>query len=102
MPGLSRKTAAKPVVAAANPAIRAERFYGQCLVVLHIEASVDLCYLQNVVDLLGQVQQFEFAALFLGSGKGMTSSPIPSCRYSSRIMPLCLLYQVLIPRSIGG
>ena len=36
----------------------AERFYGRCFIVLHIEDCVELRDLQQVVDLLGQVQQF--------------------------------------------
>src|SRR5882672_3586712 len=54
----------------ASRTLLAERFYRQCFVFLHIEDGVELRDLQKVVDLLGQVQQFEFAALFLGSGEG--------------------------------
>ncbi len=45
------------VLVTAEP-LRAERLYGQRFVVLHIEDCVELCDLQQVVDLLGQVQQF--------------------------------------------
>src|SRR3954447_8657698 len=54
----------------ASRALIAERFHGQCFVVLHIKDGVELRDLQKVVNLLGQVQQFEFAALFLGGGIG--------------------------------
>jgi hypothetical protein len=53
----------------ASRGLLAERFYGRCFVVLHIEDGVELRDLEKVVDLLGQVQQFEFASLFFGSGE---------------------------------
>jgi len=46
----------------------AERQYGRCFVVLHIEEGVELRDLQQVVYSLGDVEQLEFAALVLGSG----------------------------------
>jgi len=58
------------VPATASRVLLAERLHRGYFVVLHIENGVEFCDLQKVVDLLGQVQQFEFAALFLGSGEG--------------------------------
>ena len=40
------------------------------LVVLHIEDGVELGDLEEVMHLLGEVKEFEFAALVLGCGKG--------------------------------
>ena len=45
-------------------------YYGQWFAVFHLEDGVELRDLQQVADFLGQVQQFEFAALFFGSGEG--------------------------------
>src|SRR5258708_38862434 len=42
----------------------------RCLVFLHVKHGVELGDLQQVVYLLGEVQQLEFAALVLGGGKG--------------------------------
>jgi hypothetical protein len=47
-----------------------ERLYRSGLVVSHIEDGVELGDLQQVVNFLGQVQQFEFAALVAHGGKG--------------------------------
>jgi len=48
----------------------AERRYGRCFVVFHIEDGVELRDLQQIVNLLGQVQQFDFASLLFGSSEG--------------------------------
>ena len=52
---------------------------GDCggFVVLHVEDGVELGDLQQVVDLLGQVQQLQLAALFFTVVKALTSSPMP-------------------------
>ena len=55
---------------ALRPGLLAERLYGRCFVVLHIEDCVELRDLQQVVDSPRQVHQFQFASLFLGSGEG--------------------------------
>ncbi len=47
-----------------------ERFYASCFVFFHIEDGVELGDLQQVVHFLGEVEQFEFAALVLGRGEG--------------------------------
>ena len=47
-----------------------ERFYGRRLVLFHIEHSVKLGDLQQIVNFLGQVEQLQFAALVLRGGKG--------------------------------
>ena len=39
-------------------------------VVFHVEDGVELGDLKQVVDLLGEVQQLQFAALILGGGEG--------------------------------
>jgi len=54
----------------ADSAWCAEGLYGQCFVVFHIEYGVELRDLQQVVDSLGQVQQFDLAVLLFGSGEG--------------------------------
>src|SRR5437879_6332979 len=69
-PGTSSGLKLQILGAYASRALFPERFYGQCFVVLNIEDGVELRDLQKVVDLLGQVQQLELAALFLGSGEG--------------------------------
>jgi hypothetical protein len=46
-----------------------ERFHGYCLVVFHIEDGVELGDLEQIVDLLGEVEQLKFAALVLGGGE---------------------------------
>src|SRR5271165_4672185 len=48
----------------------AERLHRPGLVLSHIEDGVQLGDLQQVVNFLGQVQQFEFAALVAYGGKG--------------------------------
>ena len=47
-----------------------ERFDRGCFVVFHVEDGVELGDLKQVVDLLGEVQQLQFAALVLHGGKG--------------------------------
>src|SRR5215469_11345234 len=47
-----------------------ERLDGGGFVVFHVEDGIELGDLQQIVDLLGQVQQLEFATLVLGGGKG--------------------------------
>src|ERR1017187_4210732 len=47
-----------------------EGLHSGCFIVFHIENSVELGDLEQVVHLLGQVQQFEFAALVLGRRVG--------------------------------
>ena len=47
-----------------------ERLDGGGFVVFHVENGVELSDLEQIVDLLGEVQQFEFAALILGGGEG--------------------------------
>ena len=46
-----------------------ERFHGGWFVVLHVEHRVKLGDLKEIVDLLGEVQQLELAALVLGGGE---------------------------------
>ena len=46
-----------------------ERLYGGSLVVFHVKHRIELGDLKQIVDLLGKVQQFEFAALVLGRGE---------------------------------
>ncbi len=53
-----------------HSALLAERLYGHCFVVLHIENGEELRDLQQIVCFFGEVEQLEFAALFLGSGEG--------------------------------
>ena len=43
---------------------------GGSFVVFHVEDGVQLGDLKQIVDFLGEVQEFEFAALILGSGEG--------------------------------
>src|SRR5579863_5722465 len=47
-----------------------ERLDGGGFVVLHVEDGVELGDLKQVVDLLGEVQEFQFAALILGGVEG--------------------------------
>ena len=47
-----------------------ERLYGGGFVVLYVEDGVKLRDLEQIVDLLGEVQQLQFAALILGGGEG--------------------------------
>jgi hypothetical protein len=47
-----------------------ERLYRRRFVVFHVEDGVELGDLKQVVDLLGEVQQLEFATLILGGGEG--------------------------------
>src|SRR5260370_11271861 len=47
-----------------------ERFDRGSFVVFHVEDGVKLGDLQQVVHLLGEVQQLEFATLILGRGEG--------------------------------
>src|SRR5216683_3959888 len=47
-----------------------ERFHCSGLVFFHIEDGIELGDLQKVVDLLGQLEQFQLAALVLGCCKG--------------------------------
>ena len=47
-----------------------ERLYGRSFVVFHVEYGVELGDLQQIVDFLGELEQFQFAALVLGGGKG--------------------------------
>jgi hypothetical protein len=46
-----------------------ERFHGGRFVVFYVENGVQLGDLQQVVDLLGQVEQFQFAALVFDRGE---------------------------------
>src|SRR5579864_1265826 len=46
-----------------------ERLNGRGFVVLHVEHRVELGDLKEIVDLLGEVQELQFAALVLGSGE---------------------------------
>ena len=54
-----------------------ERLDGRGFVVFHVEDSVELRDLEQIVHLFGEVQQFEFTALVLGVVKALTSSPMP-------------------------
>ena len=46
-------------------------------VVLDVEDGVELGDLEQVVNLLGQVQQLQFASAFFTEVKALTISPIP-------------------------
>ena len=47
-----------------------EAFYGGGFIVFHVEDGVEFGDLQQVVHFLGEMEQFEFAALILGGGEG--------------------------------
>jgi len=47
-----------------------ERLYCGCLIVPHIKYRVELGDLQQVMDLLGEVEQLEVAFLLAHSGEG--------------------------------
>jgi len=47
-----------------------EGFDGGGFVVLHVKDGVELGDLEQIVHLLGEVEEFEFAALILGGGEG--------------------------------
>ena len=47
-----------------------ERFDGRGFVVFHVEDGVELGDLEQIVDLLGEVQELQFATLVLGGGEG--------------------------------
>src|SRR5437868_7137632 len=51
-------------------AVLLERLYGSRLIILNVEDGVQLGDLQQIVDLLGQLQQLQLAALILCGGKG--------------------------------
>ena len=46
-----------------------ERLYRGCFVVFYVEDGVKLGDLEQIIDLLGEVQQLQFAALILGRGE---------------------------------
>src|SRR6266496_1921287 len=47
-----------------------ERFDGSGFVVFYVEDGIELGDLEQVIDLLGEIQQLEFAALILGGSEG--------------------------------
>jgi hypothetical protein len=52
-----------------------ERLYGPSFVVFHIEYGVEFGDLQQIVDFLGELEQFQFAALVLGGGESADQFP---------------------------
>src|ERR1035438_8878656 len=46
-----------------------ERFYCDSLVVFYVEDGVEFRDLEQIVNLLGEVEQLQFAALVLGGGE---------------------------------
>ena len=50
---------------------------GLCLVVLHVEDGVELGDLEQVMDLLGQVQQLSSPPWLRTEVKALTNSPMP-------------------------
>ena len=48
----------------------AEGLYCRCFVIFHIEDGIEFGDLKKIVNLLGKVEQLEFAALILCRGEG--------------------------------
>ena len=52
-----------------------KRIYGERFVIHDFEYCVQLCNLQQVMNLIRQFEQFQFAALFSHTGKGTDQIP---------------------------